>query len=121
MGSGKANFLVNAIYSANFSDFHTDLNLGATRLGQVSPGEGRIQIAWAAALSRNLNDRWGLAGELSGTWRRNVPSTAQFLTAVSYNLSKKVVLDAGVAFGLNHASPDWSLFAGATILVGKVH
>lgn len=121
LGSGKTDYLVTGIYSANLGIYHTDLNLSATRLGQVGDGESRLQTAWATALSRPIDDRWGIAGELSGTLRKGSPSTAQFLVAASYNYSKRIVLDAGTAFGLNHASPDWTVFAGMTMLIGKIY
>jgi hypothetical protein len=35
-------------------------------------------------------------------------------------VSNRAVLDAGFSVGLADVSPDWSIFAGATILVGKV-
>lgn len=120
LGSGKVDYLITGIYSTNFSDYHTDINLSATRLGQIAEDENRWQTTWAVSLSRALGERWGVAGEFSGSYRRNVPSTAQFLAAVSYNVSKRVVFDAGAAAGLNHTSPDWSLFAGVTWLIGKI-
>jgi hypothetical protein len=120
LGSGKADYLVTGIYSANLGDYHTDLNLSGTRLGQIASDESRWQTAWAASLSRALGERWGVAGEFSGTYRKSVPSTAQFLAAASYNYSKRVVFDAGAAFGLARASADWSLFAGVTLLIGKI-
>ena len=120
LGSRNADYLVTCIHSANLGDYHTDLNLSATRLGQIAAGENRWQTAWAASLSRALGERWGVAGEFSGTYRKNVPSTAQFLTAVAYNYSKRVVFDVGAAAGLNRASADWSLFAGVTLLIGKI-
>lgn len=75
----------------------------------------------AASISRPFGERWGVAGELSGTLRIDAPSTAQFLLAESYNYSKRFVFDTGTAIGLNHASPDWSVFAGMTMLIGKIN
>lgn len=120
LGRGKTDYLVTGIYSADWHYYHTDLNLSATRLGQITDGESRVQAAWAASLSRALGDRWSVAGEFSGTYRRSVPSSAQFLVAASYNYSKRIVFDAGTAFGLNRVSPDWSVFAGMTMLIGKI-
>ena len=120
LGSGKANYLATGIYSANLGEYHADLNLSATRLGQIAAGESHWQTAWAASLSRALGERWGVVGELSGTYRKNVPSTAQFLAATSYSYSKRVVFDVGAAAGLSRASADWSLLAGVTLLIGKI-
>lgn len=42
-------------------------------------------------------------------------STRQMLAAVSYNVSPRIVLDAGTAWGLNSASPNTALFSGITV------
>ena len=121
LGRRKTDYLITGIYSANLGVFHADLNLSATRLGQVGDGESSLQTAWAAFISRPFGERWGVASELSGTLRKGAPSTAQFLLAESYNYSKRFVFDTGNAIGLNHASPDWSVFAGMTMLIGKIN
>lgn len=46
LSSGKTDYLLIAgIYSANLGAFHADLNLSATRLGQVGDGESSLQTA----------------------------------------------------------------------------
>ena len=67
-----------------------------------------------------MNEHWGVVGELSGTHQTGVPGSAQFLLAVSYNASRRVVFDAGASWGLNRNSADWSLFGGVTVLLGRV-
>ena len=119
LGSGKADWSVNGIYSADIGPWHTDLNLVATRVGAVDPGTGRGQLLWAASLSRTLNDRWGVVGEFSGTRQRGVDGSAQFLAAASYNVSRSLALDAGVARSLR-SGREWSAFAGLTMLVARL-
>jgi hypothetical protein len=120
LGSGQAAYGVNGIYSADFGRWHTDLNLVATRAGEVDAGTSRLQWLGAAALSTALDDRWGVVGELSGTNQRGVESTRQLLVAASYSVSKRLVLDAGVARSLRSGTPTWSAFTGFTWLVGRV-
>lgn len=120
LGSGKTDYSLNGIYSADLGPYHLDLNLLGTRLGQVDAGQGRSQTTWAAALSRPFSARWGVVGEFSGTRQSGVPDTAQFLLAATCNISRRVVFDAGASRGLNRASPDWSLFTGLTVLLGRV-
>lgn len=120
IGSGKSDYIVNGIYSRDFAEDHVDLNLNAAYIGAIAAEEGRIQYVWAAALSRKLDDSWGVFGELSGNTRRGTASTAQLLAGASYNYSKRVVFDAGGGWGLNSASPDWTLFAGMTVLLGQL-
>jgi hypothetical protein len=121
LADGQAAYGVNGIYSADFAGrWHTDINVVATRAGAVEPGTSRLQWLGAAALSTALDDHWGVVGELSGTNQRGVDSTRQFLVAASYNVSKRLVLDAGAARSLRSGAPMWSAFTGFTWLAGRV-
>jgi hypothetical protein len=119
LGSDGTDWSVNGIYSADLGAWHTDLNLVATRLGRVGPGTSRSQLLWAASLSRALNDRWGVVGELSGTRQRGADGSAQLLAAASYNVSKSLTLDAGLSRSIRSGS-DWSVFAGFTVLAARL-
>ena len=120
LGSGKTDYSINGIYSADFGDWHTDLNLVGARLGQVEADQSRWQTTWAAALSRPLSDRLGIVGEFSGTYQRGAATTSQFLAAASFSVSKRAVVDFGASAGLSAASPDWSAFAGMTLLLCRL-
>lgn len=121
LGSGKSDAIVSGIFSSDFAEnYHLDANLTATRVGAWGSGEGRVQTAWAAALSKSLNDQWGIFIEPSGTRRGGTASTAQLLFGASYSVSKRLVLDFAVAKGLNNATPDWQLMAGLTVLAGRL-
>ena len=118
--SGKPDYGLNAIYSADLGDWHTDLNLVATRLGQTDPGASRGQLLWAASLSRALGDQWGVVGEFSGTHQRGAENSSQFLLAASYNVDKHLTLDAGAARSLRSGAPVWSAFTGFTWLAARL-
>ncbi|MBC7942162.1 MAG: transporter [Chitinophagaceae bacterium] len=121
IGSGHTDFTLNGIYSSDISsNWHTDINLAATRVGGVDRSTGAWQQAWAAALSRNLNEKWGVGGELSGTRQRGNASTAQALAAASYSLAPAMTVDFGVSKGLNSASGSWSVFSGVTFLAARL-
>jgi len=119
-GSGKPDYAVNAIYSADLGAWHTDLNLLAARLGQVDPGASRTQWLFAASISRQLDDRWGVVGEFAGTRQRGAEDSRQLLLAASYNLSKRMTLDVGAARSLRGGDPSWSAFAGFTWLAARL-
>ncbi len=121
IGSGKPDYSLNSIYSADFAgSWHTDLNLAATRLGQEEAGASRTQWLWAAALSRAFGERWGMVGELSGTDERGATDTSQFLLAVTCNVSKRLTLDAGMARSTRSGAPAWSAFTGLTWLAARL-
>ncbi len=120
-GSGRTDYTLNGIYSTDLGEaYHVDLNYAVTRLGAVSPTEGRDQSRWVAAVSRSLIGSWGLAGELSGTAQAGAAPTRQLLLAASYTPSRIVCWDAGFARGLTAASPRWSIFVGFTVLTAKL-
>jgi hypothetical protein len=121
LGSGHSDVGLNGIYSSDFAPaWHVDVNLTATHVGGIGTNESAWQAGWAAALSRNLNDKWGIVGELSGTHRRGVASTAQALVATSYSVTPALTVDFGVSKGLNAASGGWSVFTGATFLAAHL-
>ena len=120
IGTGKADYILNGIYSTDVSGNHLDLNLGPTRVGAITHGEGRFQYNWASSLSRNLDEKWGVFGELSGNYQQGMPALSQFMAGTSYNFSKRIVFDAGATSGLAAASQDWSIFAGVTLLLHKL-
>jgi hypothetical protein len=120
IGSGKTDSILNGIFSKDFGKLHMDTNLNFTRQGAVDAGTGRVQTGWSASFSIPLAEKWGATAELSGTRRSGVPNTAQLLTAATYNVSKTLVLDFGVARGLTGASQDWSFFAGAVFPIARL-
>lgn len=120
LGTGKADYLVNGIFSTELSDNTIDLNVNLTELGEAQAGESRQQWGWAASWARALNEKWGIAAEVSETQRQGVATSTQFLAAFNYNMSRRVVWDAGMSAGLTPAAPKWSVFAGVSILAGRL-
>ena len=120
LGVGKPEWLANGIFSSDLGALHLDVNLGAGHFSDHPAGTSAWQGAWAAALSTPLSEKWGTAFELSGTHQRGTPTQSQALLAFNYNVSNRLVLDAGAAYGLARDAHDRSLFAGATVLIGKL-
>jgi hypothetical protein len=120
IGSGKADYTLNTIFSKDMGAVHMDANANLTRLGARDAGTGRNQSGLSASFSTPVDAQWGVTGELSGTRRSGVASTAQALVAAAYSPSKRMTIDFGVAHGLNAASPDWSLFTGLVLPLGQL-
>jgi len=120
IGNGRADYSVNTIYSKDYGQLHMDANLNATRLGAVDAGTGRVQAGWSMSFSLPVAARWGATGELSGARRAGAGSSAQLLVAASYNPSKRLAIDFGVAKGLNRAAQDWSVFSGFVVPLARL-
>jgi hypothetical protein len=120
IGSGKADYGINTIFSKDLGQLHMDANANLTRLGEWEPGTGRNQAGLSVSFSTELAEHWGATAELSGTHRRHADNTAQWLLAATYSPSKHMAVDVGVAHGLNAASPDWSLFTGVVVPLARL-
>jgi len=119
-GSGKPDWSLIGIYSADFGPWHSDVNVVATRLGGPEAGTSRTEVLLAAGLSRALGDRWSVGAELSGTHRKGVDDTRQLLLAASYSVTRRLVVDVGAARSLRSGTPVWAAFTGFTWLAARV-
>jgi hypothetical protein len=120
LGVGKPAFISNGIFSTDLAALHLDLNAGGTRYSTHASGVSPWRSEWAAATSWSLSRAFGAALELSGTQQHGMPTQSQVLGAINYNRSAHLVLDAGLSYGLTRAAHDASIFAGATVLLGKL-
>ncbi|WP_229218582.1 transporter [Rugamonas brunnea] len=120
IGSGRADYSVNGIFSRDFDIVHMDANLNLTRLGVWEDGSSRTQTGVSASFSIPVSERWGMTGELAGTRRGGADRTAQALVAAAYSPSKYMTIDVGLAKGLNRASADWSLFGGVVLPLARL-
>ena len=120
LGSGKADYKLNGIYSQDIQRLHLDVNLNASRIGAPEAGSSRVESGLAAALSNEFDKNWTGVVEWSGTRRKGSQSTAQFLAGVAYSPDKKYSIDAGFVRGLNKATPDWSFFTGFVVPLARL-
>ena len=120
LGNGRTQYVVNGIFSTDCGALHLDLNLGALNGGELPPGVSSWQTTWAAAVSGSLAENWGAAFEFSGVHQTGIATASQALAAISYNVSHRLVIDGGAAYGLGHGAHDRSVFAGATVLIGNL-
>ena len=120
IGSGKRDVSLNGIVSRDLGAVHMDANVNATRLGASGPVTGRVQTGWAVSFSTPVSERWGATAEVSGTRLRGAPATAQLLLAATCSPTPRLTIDIGMARGLTRAAPDWSLFSGLVVPLGKL-
>jgi hypothetical protein len=69
-----------------------------------------------------LTRRFGLQGEISGVGRNDAqPGALLALGAVTYQVNKRMVLDAGVRFGLSRDAPADGFIGGITFGIADFH
>ena len=120
IGSGKADYSVNTIYSRDIGPAHIDANLNATRLGLVDPGSARTQFGASVSVSTELSERWGLTGEISGTRRTGADSSVQVLAALTFSPNKRLTFDLGLARGVRPVPAATSVFAGVVFPITRL-
>ncbi|WP_317202211.1 transporter [Janthinobacterium sp.] len=120
IGSGRSDYSLNGIFSRDMGKVHMDANFNLSRLGAYEEGSARTQRGISASFALPVTEQWGATAELSGTRRRGADDTAQLLLAATYSPSKHTALDFGLARGLTSASPDWSLFGGVVVALGRL-
>ena len=120
IGTGKADYNVNTIYSRDLGPAHIDANFNATRLGLANPGTARTQFGASVSISTELSERWGLTGEVSGTRRAGADSSVQALAALTFSPNKRLTFDVGLARGVRPAPASTSVFAGVVFPVTRL-
>lgn len=78
----------------------------------AAAGKGRARVGRAVLVALAL-----AGGGIAPLRAQELAATAsQFLGALTYALTPRVVIDTGATAGLARGSPDWSAFAGVTVL-----
>lgn len=121
LGTGRVDHNFIALVSKTVDRTTLDLNAiclvaGRTsRKGHASSGQG------AFAVSEALTKRFGVQGEISGFSRNDEQRGAMVgLSVATYQVSERLVLDAGVRFGLTHGAPSSGFVAGMTVGVSDL-
>ena len=119
IGSGAPDDTLILLASKDFGKLHADLNALETFVGV--PGGGRLrQPAAALALTHPLEGSWSLGAELYAIGGGEAgPRIVSTLWNVAYQVSPRLVLDAGFDHGLNAEAPRWNYFVGLTWGVGR--
>ena len=91
--SDNPNLTLTGLAGFDYSGFHSDINLGFTRLGE---GDSRNIFGWSGSIGRTLSGPVSGALELSGTRQSGLTST-RLLGSLAYAVDKRLVLDAYVS------------------------
>ncbi len=123
LGSGALGHSVQLLLSKDFGKHHFDANEGVQFVGR--PGAGGFDRNYFTALSYShpIAGKWGWTGELAGfSWTNaNNPATMILLGAGTYNLSSRLVLDAGAYLAVYGNFPRVTFFSGVTYSVADLY
>jgi hypothetical protein len=116
LGTGRVDHNFIALVSKKIEGTTVDFNAFYLRAGRTTDNGHASSGQAALAASRNLTERLGLQGEISGSSRNDAQPAAAFaLGAVAYQVNRRLAVDTGVRFGLSHDTPRAGFFAGLTV------
>ena len=121
IGSGHADYTLNAIASRDLGRLHLDANANLTRPGAHEPATSGPISGLSAALSSPLDDHWGALAELSGTRQHGVGANGQALLGLTYSPSKRLTFDLGLSHGVHAPAAGWSWFSGVVLPLNQPH
>jgi hypothetical protein len=122
LGNGAPIDTLTLLFSRDAGDFHIDVNLLESWIGQsADQGGGHVtQRAGTVSITRNLSETLSLTGEVYALQATpTTPMISSNLWAVAYKVSKRLVLDCGVDLGLSHGAARYTVFAGFTMGLGR--
>lgn len=122
LGNGAPIDILTLLFSRDAGSYHIDVNLLESWIGLPADlGGGRAtQTAGTISVTRNLSDAWSITGEVYAL--QATPVNDRIVSnpwALAYNVSKRLVLDAGVDVGLSQGAPRFTIFMGLTVGLGR--
>jgi hypothetical protein len=122
LGTGRVDHSLLALVSKKAGATVFDFNAVYLLAGRTT-GAGHAASAQAAlAASRNLNERVGWQGELSGFTRNDAQAGAAFgLGVITYQPNRRLVFDCGLRLGLTPDAPRFGVVAGLTVGVADLY
>jgi hypothetical protein len=124
LGAGAVGHSVIALASKDFGKHHFDVNEGVDFVGRTGAASGFDRNYFSAlSYSHPLTGKWGLSAEIAGFSRTNAttPASMTLLLAPTYNISSRLVLDAGAYYAPFGNLPRVTVFAGFTYSVADLY
>ena len=123
LGTGRVDHKVVVLVSKKLGETDVDFNTALLIVGHED-----IMNRWvnggqfALSFSREFKNNFGVQGELSGESKDDVQPKGLFaLGALTYKVNRRLILDAGMRFGLNADAPRVGVFAGVTVGVADLY
>jgi hypothetical protein len=122
-GIGAVGHGVDVLVSKDFGKHHFDFNEGVRFLGRAGIGGYDRNYFTAFDYSHPLPRNWGYTAEIAGFSRANAatPASMVILLAATYNVSSRLVLDAGEYTAVYGSLPRITFFAGVTYSIADLY
>lgn len=116
LGTGRFDHKVVGLLSKKQGDNDIDLNVAYLSNGREGGDGWDVGGQAAFAVSHDFKNNFGLQGEISGqSIDEAQPRGVYTLGAVTYQVNRRLIFDAGMRFGLTHEAPRVGIVAGLTV------
>jgi len=125
LGARASGHSMQLLLSKDFGKHHFDFNEGLQLVGRPQPQARGYDRNYFTALSWShpLRGNWNVSAELAGFSRTNAatPATMTILFAPTYNVSSRLVLDAGGYLAAYGNLPRMTFFCGVTYSIADLY
>jgi hypothetical protein len=123
VGAGAVGHSAGILVSKDFGKHHFDFNETAQWLGRPGASGFDRNYFTALAYSHGITEKLGATAEIAGFSNANstTPATLTVMGAATYNLSPRLVLDAGVYVAAYGQLPRVTFFSGVTYSVSDLY
>ena len=122
LGTGRVDHNFIGLFSKTIDKTTIDFNAIYLLAGRTSSNGHASSGQAALAFTQEITKKFGIQGEVSGFSRNDEQNGAMFaLGVVTYQLGKRVSLDAGARFGLTKDAPRFGLVAGITVGLANLY
>ena len=123
LGIASTGHAVHALVSKDFGKHHWDFNEGVIFAGKAREGDYDRSYFTALDYSHPLRGKWQWTAEIAGFTRTNAatPPSMTLMAAVTYNVSSRLVLDAGGYLAAFGNLPRFTFVAGVTYAIADLY
>lgn len=123
LGAGAVGHSAQLLVSKDFGKHHFDVNEGVQFVGRAGAAGFDHNYFTSLSYSHPVTGNWGWTAEVAGfSWTNaSTPATMTLLAAATYNVSSRLVLDAGAYVGAYGSLPRITFFSGATYSVADLY
>lgn len=108
------------IYSVDIGELRIDANIGGSYFDETEAGVSRWEAEWSVAAGWDLVPDLEIGFDLSGAHRRGEPDSSLLLASLGWELHPRLVLDAGLSYGLDEEANDFTVFTGLSVSLGRL-
>ena len=123
LGLASTGHAVYGLVSKDFGKHHWDFNEGVIFSGTARGGDYDRSYFTALDYSHPLRGKWQWTAEIAGFTRSNAatPASMTLMAAATYNVSSRLVLDAGGYLGAFGNLPRFTFVAGVTYAIADLY